>query len=68
MSKRIITISREFGSGGRYLGERIAQKLGWDYYDKEMIAKVVEKTGLSQKYIEEAGEYAPSKNIFAMPL
>ena len=52
MSKRIITISREFGSGGRYLGERIAQKLGWDYYDKEMIAKVAEKTGLSQKYIE----------------
>lgn len=65
MSKRIITISREFGSGGRYLGEKIAEKLGWDYYDKEIIAKVAQKTGLSQKYIEQAGEYAPSKNIFA---
>ena len=65
MSKKIITISREFGSGGRYLGKKIAEKLGWDYYDKEIIAKVAEKTGLSQKYIEQAGEYAPSKNIFA---
>lgn len=65
MNKKIITISREFGSGGRYLGEKIAEKLGWDYYDKEIIAKVAEKTGLSQKYIEQAGEYAPSQNIFA---
>lgn len=58
MGKQIITISREFGSGGRFLGESIAKKLGYDYYDKEIISKVAEETGLSEKFIEEAGEYA----------
>lgn len=62
MSKRIITISREFGSGGRYLGEEIAKRLGMDYYDKEILVKVAEKTGLSQKYIEQVGEGAPHKH------
>lgn len=65
MSKQIITISREFGSGGRYLGEKIAKELGIAYYDKEIIDKVAEKTGLSQKYIEQAGEGAPTKSQFA---
>lgn len=65
MSKKIITISREFGSGGRYLGEKIAKELGIAYYDKEIIDKVAEKTGLSQKYIEQAGEGAPTKSQFA---
>ncbi len=65
MSKKIITISREFGSGGRYLGEKIAKELGMAYYDKEIIDKVAEKTGLSQKYIEQAGEGAPTKSQFA---
>lgn len=65
MNKRIITISREFGSGGRYLGEEIAKRLGIDYYDREIIDKVAEKTGLSHKYIEQAGESAPIKNHFA---
>ena len=65
MSKRIITISREFGSGGRYLGEKIAEQLGMDYYDKEILVKVAKKTGLSQKYIEKVGEGAPIKNHFA---
>lgn len=65
MSKKIITISREFGSGGRYLGEKIAKELGMAYYDKEIIDKVAEKTGLSQKYIEQTGEGAPTKSQFA---
>ena len=34
MTKRIITISREFGSGGRFIGEEVAKKLGIAYYDK----------------------------------
>lgn len=63
--KRIVTISREFGSGGRYLGEEIAHRLGVPFYDKEIIAKVAEETGLSRQYIEEKGEYSPVKNIFA---
>lgn len=65
MDTKIITISREFGSGGRYLGEEIAKRLGWTYYDKEIILKTAEKTGLSEKFIEKSGEYAPAKNIFA---
>lgn len=65
MSKRIITISREFGSGGRYIGEKAAEALGYKFYDKEIIGKIAEQTGLSEKFIEQAGEYAPAKNIFA---
>ena len=64
MSKRIITNSREFGSGGRYIGEQIAKQLGIAYYDKEIIAEVASKTGLAKEFIEEKGEYSPMKNLF----
>ena len=63
--KKIITISREFGSGGRTIGRMVAEKLGMSFYDKELIEKVAEESGLSKKYIEEGGEYAPSKSRFA---
>ena len=55
--KKIITISREFGSGGRTIGRKVAEKLRIPFYDKEIIEKVAEKSGLSKKYIEEKGEY-----------
>ena len=48
----VITISREYGSGGRYIGKLIADKLGIKLYDKEFIEKVALETGLSQEYIE----------------
>ena len=51
MSKRIITISREFGSGGRTIGKMVAEKLGIAFYDKELIEKIAEETGFSQKFI-----------------
>ena len=51
-SSFVITISREYGSGGRYIGKLIAEKLGIKLYDKEFIEKVAAKTGLSQEYIE----------------
>lgn len=63
--KKIITISREFGSGGRCIGASLAKELGYTFYDKDIILQVAEKTGLSAKYIEERGEYAPKKNIFS---
>lgn len=63
--KKIITISREFGSGGRFIGEALAKELGFTFYDKQIIEHVAEKTGLSEKYIAERGEYAPKKNIFS---
>lgn len=65
MRKRIITISRQFGSGGRTIGKEVAQALGVAYYDRELIEKVAEKTGLSPDFIAERGEYSPSKNPFA---
>ena len=65
MSKRIITISREFGSGGRTIGKMVAEKLGIAFYDKELIEKIAEETGFSQKFIEEYGEHAPGTNVFS---
>lgn len=65
MKKRILTISREFGSGGRTIGKQLAEKLGIPCYDKELIEKLAEQTGLAKKYIEEQGEYAPSMNPFS---
>ncbi len=66
MSTRIITISRQFGSGGRTIAKEVAKRLGYAYYDKEIIEKVAEKTGFDPKYIEENGEYAPGKSIFSL--
>ena len=65
MKKSIITVSREFGSGGRIIGKMVADRLGIAYYDKEIIAKVAEKTGFAKEFIEKNGEYSPSKSIFA---
>ena len=48
----VITISREYGSGGRYVGKLVAQKLGIKLYDKEIITKLSETTGLSTEYIK----------------
>ena len=48
----IITISREYGSGGRYIGKMVAEKLGIKLYDKEFVLKLAEATGLSAEYIE----------------
>ncbi len=49
---KIITISREFGSGGRELGKRLADELGFAYYDKEIISKIAEKLEMDEHYIE----------------
>ncbi len=65
MKKRIITISREFGSGGRSIGRLLAERLGLKYYDKELVKKISLETGFDPKYIEEHGEYAQSKSIFS---
>ena len=48
----VITIAREYGSGGRYIGKLVAEKLGIKLYDKEFITKIAEETGLSNEYIE----------------
>ena len=48
----IITIAREYGSGGRYVGKLVAEKLGIKLYDKEFVMKVAKETGLSEEFIE----------------
>lgn len=56
---KIITIGREFGSGGRELGRRLAEELGIEYYDKEIITAIAQKTSLSQEYVQEVLEGKP---------
>ncbi len=65
MSIKIITISRQFGSGGRTIAKKVADELGFNYYDKEIIEHVAVETGFSKEYIEERGEHAPGKTILS---
>lgn len=62
---KIITISREFGSGGRTIGKKVAEKLGIPCYDKDLIEKIAEETGYAKEYIADEGEYAPNANSLA---
>lgn len=63
--KNIITISREFGSGGRTIGKDVAEQLGYAFYDKELIEKIAEKSGLSKDFIEKNAEYSRSTHPFS---
>ena len=53
MGNRIITISRQFGSGGRTVGKELAAKLGIPCYDAEIITKIAEKSGFDPEYVKE---------------
>ena len=55
----IITISREFGSGGRTVGKKVAEQLGIPCYDSELIQKIAEESGFAENYVKEAGKYTP---------
>ena len=68
MRNKIITISREFGSGGRTIGKLAAEKLGIPCYDQEIIEKIAEESGLAKEYIQERGEYMPSTSWIANAL
>ena len=65
MEKKIITISREFGSGGRTVGRLVAEKLGIPFYDKELVDHIALESGFAPKYIEEHGEHSPSGSLFS---
>jgi cytidylate kinase len=65
MSKKIITVSREFGSGGRSVAKMIAERLGYAYCDNSLIAGIAREHGLSEVFVKEYGEYAVSKNPLA---
>lgn len=56
---KVITIGREFGSGGREFGRLLAEKLGYEYYDKEIITEIAKKTSLSETYVKQIVEQTP---------
>ena len=62
MAGKIITISREFGSGGRSIGREVAQRLGIPFYDKELVEQIALESGFAPQFIEEHGEHAPSRS------
>lgn len=64
MKKRIITISRQFGSGGRTIGKQLAQKLSIPCYDNEIIENLSKESGFVKEYVAEQGEYAHRGNLF----
>lgn len=59
MKNRVITISREFGSGGRTIGKQVAEKLGIPCYDAQLLHEIAKESGFDENYIKDAGEYAP---------
>ncbi len=65
MKKTIITISRQFGSGGRTMGHLIAEKLGIPFYDKELVEHIALESGFAPKFVEEHGEHSPGRSLFS---
>ena len=65
MEKKIITISREFGSGGRTIGRKVAETLGIPFYDKELVEQIAVESGFAPKFVEEHGEHSPTGSFFS---
>lgn len=65
MEKMIITVSREFGSGGRSIARRVAEQLKIPFYDKELVEQIALKSGFAPNYVDEHGEHAPGKTILS---
>ena len=67
MDRYVITISREFGSGGRLIGEKLASRLGVEFYDKAIIQMAAERSGLSYKFIGQNEENLSNRLLFNFP-
>lgn len=65
MGTKIITISREFGSGGRTIGREVANRLGIPFYDKELVDQIALESGFAPTFVEENGEHAPNRSRLA---
>ena len=68
MNNYVITISREYASGGRLIGKEVAEKLGIEYYDKTVTELVSQQSGLSEQFIDNAETNARSSLLFGMSL
>ena len=65
MEKKIITISREFGAGGRTIGHLVADKLGIPFYDSKLVEDIAKESGFAPKFVEEHSEHSPSGSVFS---
>lgn len=68
MSIRIVTISRQYGSGGRNIGHELAKKLGIKFYDKIFLEEVATELGYTPEYVKNAGEYAQGSAMGFIPI
>ena len=66
MLQSVITIARQYGSGGRTIGKKLAESLNIPFYDKELIAMAAKKSGLSQEVFEKADEKATSSLLYSL--
>ena len=66
MKSNIITISREFGSGGRLVGRQLAEKLGYKYYDKNLLDEISEENGFSRELMEEDEKRAKNSFLYSL--
>ena len=62
MSNRIIAIGRQFGSGGRTIGKKVAEKLGIPCYDNEVLERMAMESGFTKEYVKEQSEFSASRN------
>ena len=65
MSYSVVTITREFGSGGRTIAKKLAEELGYDYYDYELVQKIAQESGFAEDFIEEFGEEVSTGGFFS---
>lgn len=65
MKYNIITISRQFGSGGHTVGKIVAEKLGIPFYDKELVDQIALESGFAPKFVEEHGEHSPGRTLLS---
>ncbi|MBN7774372.1 AAA family ATPase [Clostridium aminobutyricum] len=66
MNKRIVTISRQYGSGGRLVGQRLAEDMGVPFYDKALLDRIAEESGFSKELIENAEMKAKNSFIYTL--
>lgn len=66
MKKFIVTIAREHGSGGRIIGKKVSEKLGIQFYDRELIALTAKQTGLSEAFINDIEDQKPSSLLYSL--
>ncbi len=68
MGFRIVTINREFGSGGRTIGKQVAQRMGVTCYDEELVTQIAKESGMSQTFIQNFSEEASATSSLLFTL